>query len=808
MTTELPLYDLVSTSTMSDDIFHALSSSSVSSAMSSTLSKKKNDPTTSTTVIEKPIQKRVGPSSTTAISGASKHSGISKHHGKKHRRGHADIDADPDAEESADIDSYGLAPDVRPVKMSRFRRPLRDYIDSDKVDIHLETFMDRKVAIEDLTPAKLYVYLNQLEEKWILEKSDAETIREHAYVLWGLNPHILPNPMIIFKQYKLNIFQTMRLYMQFVRFDMVGAADDDSMTTTRVFARIFEVISTMYDFLMSEHRLRVLYSPESHAEIPPEISLFRFSFHDFSKNNSFQNLLIFLLRRAFELGYRRYQDQCYEQIYTPEMHPTHAWKPVFPLQRFVYKMIDKNTNYEQWCNLTSSRDSVRSVLSYLSNSEDPEFPLLSPDRHLFAFRNGLYFAKQNTFYPYDTAPQSADKVAVKYFDAYFDYQEYFSENTDWYDIPTPHFQSILDYQKWPEEVCRIWYAMMGRCIYNVGEMDGWQVLPFIKGPANCGKSTMGKITANFYNAQDVGIMSNNIETKFGLVNIFTKLIFMCYEVKENFRVDQADLQCIISGEDMYLAVKNKDPVMGLWKVPGMLFGNESARWVDAAGSMSRRLLTFECKYTVKEVNPLLSKLISQEMAAIIYKANTAYLDLAQDFGNKNIWDILPEQFKHAQAAMARSISPLRAFIETSDSLVIHEEHYMPFQEFWTMHNDFVRERHYKAPQITPDYYSTVFEQYGITIMKQEDREWQGKHVVRDWIVGVGPRDQFVGSSSSSSEGMGTYGAYPSQTSYPSQQQIQESQQQSQHPSQSSQYPSQASQTIEPISLQRMSEIWE
>jgi hypothetical protein len=202
------------------------------------------------------------------------------------------------------------------------------------------------------------------------------------------------------------------------------------------------------------------------------------------------------------------------------------------------------------------------------------------------------------------------------------------------------------------------------------------------------------------------------------------------------------MQSIIGGEDVSLAAKNKDPVTGPWTVPGMLFGNENANWIDAAGSMTRRLLGFEFPKTVTEVNPRLASLIRKEMPAIIFKSNSAYLDMLEHVGSKGLWECLPRYFLDTQAAMAQSISPLRAFMETCDALIIDEAHYMPFAEFWTMHNDFVRERHYKTPQITKDYYSTVFEKHGVTVMKGEEREWQGKKSRRDWIVGIGPRDQF------------------------------------------------------------------
>lgn len=647
-----------------------------------------------------------------------------------------------------------MADDICPhVDYSRFRRPKHQYAGHDKVPMHIEDFMDRKVHIEECDPETLKIFLDQLTEKWILENvKDHATIREHAYSMWGLDPSILPNPMVIHKQYKLNIFQTIRIYMQFCRVNLVGNKTEDQMLNTRTFSRIFEVITTMYDLLMAEHRISALNCTDCHVEIPSEISLFRFSFHDFSKNKPRQNLILFVLKKAFERGYRRFNGNCYEQILTPEGYPSHAWKEVGPLKQFLYSIVDKNTNYEQWFNLTSSANTVQTVLEYFAHSPDPEFPFLERDRHVFAFRNGLYFAAKNTFCPFDTDPQADTVVAAKYFPHTFDYEEFFREDLDWYDIPTPFLQSIMDHQEWPEDVCRWWYAMMGRCIYNLGEHDNWQVLPFGKGVANCGKSTLGKVVANFYMPSDIGIMSSNTEKGFGLAPLYSKLIFICYEVKSNFRVEQGDLQSAITGEMMNLARKYDDPLYKEWVAPGMFFGNETGQWADASGSMTRRLLCWEFLKTVTKVNQNLAKDIAKEMPAIIYKSNNAYISMTAKVGTRGIWSCLPDYFKKTQAALAESISPLKSFLESGSGLAIRDGYYMPFKEFWNMHNEFVKDRNFKKPpQITPEYYTNTFEMYGITVEKHEKREWQGKRIIRDWIVGIGPESQFVAASTNTND---------------------------------------------------------
>ncbi len=113
--------------------------------------------------------------------------------------------------------------------------------------------------------------------------------------------------------------------------------------------------------------------------------------------------------------------------------------------------------------------------------------------------------------------------------------------------------------------------MGGRLCFDVGELDKWQIIPFFKGIAKSGKSTLiTKVFKKFYESQDVGTLSNNIEKKFGLSAIANNFMFIAPEVKGDLSLEQAEFQSIVSGEDVSIAVKNKHAIPMVWKVPGVL----------------------------------------------------------------------------------------------------------------------------------------------------------------------------------------------------------------------------------------------
>jgi putative protein kinase ArgK-like GTPase of G3E family len=61
------------------------------------------------------------------------------------------------------------------------------------------------------------------------------------------------------------------------------------------------------------------------------------------------------------------------------------------------------------------------------------------------------------------------------------------------------------------EVQKWLFIMMGRQLYEIGDLDDWQVLGYLLGMAGSGKSTiLTKVVKLFYHSDDVGVISNNM----------------------------------------------------------------------------------------------------------------------------------------------------------------------------------------------------------------------------------------------------------------------------------------------------------
>lgn len=304
-------------------------------------------------------------------------------------------------------------------------------------------------------------------------------------------------------------------------------------------------------------------------------------------------------------------------------------------------------------------------------------------------------------------------TSCKYFDLPFDP---YTELDDWYTIPTPNMQVVLDYQKFNEDVCRWMYVFIGRLCFDVNDLDGWQIIPFLKGIARSGKSTLiTKVCRKFYETEDISTLSNNIEKKFGLSSIHTGFMFISPEVKGDLALDQAEFQSIVSGEDVSIARKHESALSKEWKTPGILGGNEIPNWKDAAGSIIRRLATWDFCKQVLDADTKLDEKLEAEMPAILCKCLRAYLNYTKKYEGKDIWNILPQYFKDIQNQVATSTNSLHHFL-SSPKIKFGIDLFVPEKVFITQFRIHCRENSFGESRCNSDFYRGPFSSRDITVV--------------------------------------------------------------------------------------------
>jgi hypothetical protein len=430
----------------------------------------------------------------------------------------------------------------------------------------------------------------------------------------------------------------------------------------------------------------------------------------------FQCLLLYLLNQTYIMKMRRYKGQCCKQIETSDGHLTKAWRPVMEVKEFVYFYTQKEDKYDMWRNLTSKGSIVRDTITHLSNCRDMQFPEIKKNRNVWSFRNGIFVGREwnderytTKFYKYDTPEcQSLDPtiVSCKFFDQEFDHYEGVK---DWYDIPTPHMQTVMTYQRFSDDVSRWLYVFIGRLCFDTNVLDGWQVIPFLKGIARSGKSTLiTKVCKKFYDSEDVRTLSNNIEKKFGLWSIHDGFMFISPEVKGDLALEQAEFQSMVSGEDVSIARKNDKALSMTWNVPGILAGNEVPGYRDNSGSVLRRLVTWNFGRQVQKADPHLDEKLDEEIPAILCKCVRAYLEYAQKYNDQDIWNVLPEYFKTVQNQVAMLTNPLQHFLSSGEKVLYGPELFCPQKIFVQMFHQHCQENLLGKCRFNPDTYAGPF----------------------------------------------------------------------------------------------------
>jgi hypothetical protein len=456
----------------------------------------------------------------------------------------------------------------------------------------------------------------------------------------------------------------------------------------------------------------------------------------------YQKCLLYALDEAYKSGYRRYKDFCCEEIKTIEGYCTRAWVAKQEIQTFVRNIAPKDDEFSNWKNFTSRGSVYRDVIEYLSKCIDPQFPEIEKRRHVWSFKNGVFVGKEwipergvydCRFYPYDSKEfRCLDHtiISCKYFDQQFDD---FSHIENWQDIPTPHFDTVLHYQNFEPEVCNWAYVMGGRLCYDVGDLDSWQIIPFFKGIARSGKSTLiNNVFKRFYESQDVGTLGNNIERKFGLSALKDSFMFIAPEIKGDLALEQAEFQSIVSGERVSVAVKNKIAVSIDWKVPGVLGGNEIPNWKDNSGSVLRRILPWNFTKQVQEADPNLEKKLEKELPIILLKCVRGYLDYSNKFRDRDIWNVVPKYFKLIQKQVAMVASTLTNFLE-STNIEFGEDLFVPQKLFVQVFNQHCQENNLGKHKFHPDFYIGPFSSRNIEV-RNESVTYKGRLYPKQPII--------------------------------------------------------------------------
>lgn len=404
-----------------------------------------------------------------------------------------------------------------------------------------ETELDRtkrlaltiKESIETSTHDDRENLLNNLYLKWVVKSDQNSTVFDYlklALSNFGLSTENLQIGLFD-RALKVVTFELTYLHLFILKMDSELSAEkkeEYSEKFTKLFRAIIDagnaISSSLY--LMSSMTLE-----EIGKEKTTKAEMFRYSDMDYDTLGPCQSLILYILEQLQRKEHRRYvvedMGMCYQKIYNTKGQDTHAWKSSMTVKNFVLDNTRKELNANMWKNLTAAKENLKFVTQHLTDCLAPEFEDLEKDRHIFSFNNGIYITKVkceddndervwlDQWIPFEGSGAKkigASVVASKYFNLEFEDCCVKNGYENWFDIikKCPHFKSVMDYQQWPEEVQKWLCILMGRMLYDVGELDDWQVYVFLLGMAGSGKcmgfgTKIMTYTGEFKEIQDIKI---------------------------------------------------------------------------------------------------------------------------------------------------------------------------------------------------------------------------------------------------------------------------------------------------------------
>lgn len=327
------------------------------------------------------------------------------------------------------------------------------------------------------------------------------------------------------------------------------------------------------------------------------------------------------------------------------------------------------------------------------------------------------------------------------------------------------------------------YVFVGRLLHPVGLFDSWQVMPMFVGRAGTGKSLILTLIGKFFQDCDVSTIANNVQQGFGLETVYDKMLWMIKEVKHDLNLDQAQLQSMITGEEMSIQRKGLPAEQIVWSAPGVMAGNELANWQDNAGSMSRRLVLFYFMKKVHNSNPKLAEELMDSLPELIHKCNSAYAEACARFGHCDIWSknpelveafrddpslekqyrgsrtILPSYFHANKSNFKQQTHLMENLLANRDEVLVPGKETgrgMPFEldiegkpSFKTHANAYFKKQDAKFQWTKSDRYLSVFEDWNLEVRQLTAKDVQQKRnsyaghdyaTGTNWIFGILPAE--------------------------------------------------------------------
>lgn len=462
----------------------------------------------------------------------------------------------------------------------------------------------------------------------------------------------------------------------------------------------------------------------------------------------FPRMILYGEREFSRHGYRRRHGKVCAVHFTPDGQRTGHWCVVGEIKEVLTQFFSQAYSRPAWeafIGQGTGRNThvmpMEKMVTYFGEHIIPSFPEMNSVRYWFSVQNGIFDADLCRLTPYGPETDNMTQATANYLDGYL--------NPEWLTcddpqtIPTPALDTIFEAQDLVGKDRMYIDAMMGRFFFDVGSKDNWQVTMLIKGAGGSGKSTLAALMERLvYPPGAVGIMSNEVEDRFGLAQVANSWVVIAPEVNEKLSLPVALFKQVNAGDTVSMAVKNKNAIVMRVKFQ-MLFCCNSDPWPgeDPGNALGRRVfyVLFEKFIPEARRNASLMDDLEREIVPIVVRWARTYRALRQEIGpSGSFWDHFeqapaPPMLTKARERFKSQRAPMRAFLQDPEQCVLGEEYETEKTELMALYREWFSNHfsHRKPNWDDREFQRTCGEEFGITM---ETRR-MGRPVV--WFKGVG-----------------------------------------------------------------------
>lgn len=346
----------------------------------------------------------------------------------------------------------------------------------------------------------------------------------------------------------------------------------------------------------------------------------------------------------------------------------------------VEALDNRLTNRVMWETYIGADGAKQALERYLTDTRDYAFPIHEPLTVLFAFNNGMYSIEENRFCPYGGLPTAWQMHgAINFINEHFD--------PLWTVQPTEHlgvsgYDDITRTQGYRPDTIAFLDAFLGRLFFPAKKYDHWQQAIVFLGTAGSGKSSIARAVALLLRDQNVGNLPSNCEEQWAVATLTGKVCVMCTEMKQDFKLPNSVLQCMIAGDPVTVHEKFKTAYdVSSWETQLMLVGNvmPTAWYVDEGSPMQRRAMVFHANIKPSTQDPSIQARFFHNLGPFLVRTTRRYRELAdrirasQEAGGKtHPRDFMPDQVVAFNNAFKNETSTAAVFLDHLLGLGMYE----------------------------------------------------------------------------------------------------------------------------------------